>query len=358
MLSNVFIPYTAYNVLLGFAIAAQYQDDENLFIVTGPMQDACITTLRILREITPAVRIKMVVVPHKEGRNNLSRFFVKKHVVKTLETLFPQLENVGRVYYFEEWYIVTHYCLQAIEKKNHDVQLYQVEDGIETYVKLRHKVKNILERGADKIFYGKWHADIEIPGTLRKKASICALFPEMLPSVFNSKEKITIKPDILKRQIEICRCDFIVKHKLPVLLGSTNVLITVDDEKYVDSPEYKAIVMSNIREAQASRSSVLIKIHPADQREHDFRVGLSELIMLPPRLPVEIYYLLYAGQFGVVIGGLSTCLLTARWLLPEARINSIFPQEFLGSITYSSDILNFYKRCGVSVTVLQPQRDK
>ena len=349
MSSNIFIPYTAYNTLLAFALSAEHPEEENIFIFSGPMMDAGLATIENLRKLAPPVRVRVLQIPYEDCHNNLSRFFAKKRELKILRSMCRQFSDVSRIYYFEEWYIITHLCLSLAEKLFPDVQLYQVEDGIETYVKLKHKVKNIFECTADNIFYGSWHSDVKVPGTLRKRAAICALFPELLPNIFDGKDKIVIKSEILKRQIEKHRDSFIEALHLPALTGTGNTLITVDDEKYVDSPAYKAIVASHITAAQASNSRVAVKMHPGDRRTHDFGVGGGDLVVLPPRLPVEIYYLLYSGVFSTIVGGLSTCLLTARWLLPEASISSVFPEEFLDSTDYSREILSFYEHYGIRV---------
>ena len=233
---------------------------------------------------------------------------------------------------------------------NPSVSFNFLDDGIYTYVETDKKRKNCLEKAADRLVYGAWHVNSNVPGALRNDCSVYALFPELLPGIYEDKEKIKINMKLLLEQID--------DHALAVQAHTLtecdiNTIIATDFNSCYASNEYKNIISSIITDCHERSLKTAIKRHPADDGQVDFNpIGLKTQELLS-YIPIELYYLRFRKSLKKIVGGLSTALLTARTMLPDAEIESVVSRKYMECDENAEKILRLFSRFGVKITLVE-----
>lgn len=343
---NLYIANTGYHILLSMAIAASHPTDENFMIIPRS-----IPALLELPKLFPENNMKTLAFERMDGKTNIGEFFLKKHYMKVLEKMVRELPPVDRIHYIQEWHVYTTYVLFLVSQINPSVEFHFVEDGVFTYVQKSKKKKNFAERFLDRLVYGPWHSSVGIPGTLREHSSLCALFPDLLPDIFNNKRRIKIDMASLLEQI-----DEGVLAEMTNTQGSDDIdtLIALDsNHKYTNGKEYRETVVSCITENAAENNRAAIKRHPDDRGGVSYTPPGYQTKELLYSVPIELFYLRYRKSLKKIVGGLSTALLTARYMLPLAEIQSIVSKKDLAREENSEAVLKFFSSLGVKIKVIE-----
>ena len=108
-------------------------------------------------------------------------------------------------------------------------------------------------------------------------------------------------------------------------VGAGAVLLTLGHSSYAErNPDYGVLVRAGVERFVERGRSFFFKYHPREAAS-DY-LGLAALPaaqQVPRTLPVECLYLLAQNRPLVVVGGMSTALLTAGLLMPQARIAAL-----------------------------------
>lgn len=344
-MSNVYIPYTPYNVLLSLAVAASRPDDDNFMILAGKDRNFLEGSASLL-EIFHSVGMRAFTFESSWDDSNIKNFFIKKRNLRTLERELEALPSIDRLYYIREWNVYTTCAVHKARELNMDAKFYFLEDGIYTYVEEEKKLKNPIERLADRLAYGPWHINVAVPGALCPDAAVCAMFPDILPDIYKKRklERIDLSPllrsadeEVLARVTETHANDGV---DTLVALSATG------------GAAYKNVISSFLRRNKNSSSVVTVKRHPNDDGRVAFIPPDVDAVELAPHVPVELFYFRYHKTLRRIIGGLSTALLTARRMLPDAEIESVVSQKYLECDEHADVILKLFKDAGVNVVVI------
>lgn len=345
---NLYVPYTSYNVLLSLAVAASFPEDDNLMIVADS-SPKLLESIDDLSRIFPGNNMTRFSFERSKVDSNLRNFFLKKHNLKILKDKIENLPAVDRIFYIREWNVYTTCAVHLVGERNASAAFNLLEDGIYTYVEKNKKNKNCIERFADKLAYGSWHVCPLVPGALCEDSSIYALFPELLPDIFAQKEQVKIDLAPLMEQIdEGVLTDLTQTGDGPDI----EALIALDSNPNYDGDAYRDLVTSLIVENGSQNDRMGIKRHPADDGSVCYIPPGYPTRELSARVPIELYYLRYRKSLRKVVGGLSTALLTARRMLPEAEIESIVSQKDLAREVNAKAILNLFSSVGVKIRTI------
>ncbi len=345
-MSNVFIPYTPYNVLLSLAVAAGRPDDDNFMILVGKDHNFIESSMTLMK-IFHSVGMRYFAFDRCWDDSNVKNFFLKKRNLKALERELAALPSIERLYYVREWNVYTTCAVDAARRLNPETEFHFMEDGVYTYVETEKELKNRVERLADRLVYGSWHVSVGVPGALCPDAVVSAAFPEFLPGIYDGRrfERIELAPlaamadeNILASETGTSGAERI--DALVALAG-------------VGDGEYKKLARSFIERNRKLKYATAVKRHPNDAGSLDPALGGPGVAELEPRVPVELFYFRYHNTLKRVAGGLSTALLTARMLLPEAEIESVVSEKYLACDEHSEKILALFKRAGINVTVIK-----
>lgn len=347
---NLYIPYTSYNVLLSMAVAALYPDDDNFMLLVGWTHNLK-ETADVLSKVFFKNNMRYAALKKANIEDsNIRNFFLKKRNLKVLEEEIKQLPSVDRVFYIQEWNVYTTYAVHLAQRMNPQVSFNFLDDGIYTYVETDKKHKNCLERAADRLVYGAWHVNSSVPGALRKDCSVYALFPELLPGIYKNKRQARIDMRPLLEQIN----DGVLAEETHTCgeYGVDTIIATDFNASYA-SDEYRDIISSIISDCCDHDLKPVIKRHPADDGAVKFDPAGYSTKELLSYIPIELYYLRFRKSLKKIVGGLSTALLTARTMLPEAEIESIVSRKYIKCDENADKILELFSRVGVKITMIE-----
>lgn len=344
-MSNVYIPYTPYNVLLSLAVAASHPSDDNFMVLAGKDRNF-LEGSKSLLDIFHLVGMRTFMFEHNWDNSNIKNFFLKKHNLKILERELEALPSVDRLYYIREWNVYTTCAVHKSLELNKNVKFCFLEDGIYTYVEEEKKLKNHIERFADRLVYGSWHINVGIPGALCPNAAVCAMFPDILPDIYRGRKLEQIDLNPLLDKIDDDVLEFITEtHK-------TKEVDTLVALSATGGTAYKNVIASFLRRDKSKDSVIAVKRHPNDDGRIAFIPPEVDATELAVSIPIELFYFRYHKTLKRIIGGLSTALLTARRMLPDAEIESVVSEKYLKYDEHSDKILKLFENAGIHVTVI------
>ncbi len=345
---NLYMLYTPFDVLLSMAIAAMRPDDDNLlFFVRIP--ETLTKEFKTLSEIFPSINARFYAFPNENIENsNVRNFFQKKRQVKLLEEVIRR-EGPDRIFYNQEWNVYTTRAVYYAQQLNPNVTFHFLDDGVYTYTETTKKQKPFIERILDRIAWGAWHQCPAVPGTLQPDCSVWVLFPDLLPKIFDEKEKIRIDLDPLMKQI-----DPAALRRATHTEGKSEVeaIVTTDFDDTSAGEEYRKIIGSVISDCCAAHLKTALKRHPADNRGIPFAPEGCEIDELSSLVPVELYYIRFRNSLKKITGTLSGTLLTARAMLPDAEAECIVTRKYLKMGRNAEIIVDFFARTGVKITMI------
>lgn len=347
---NLYVPYTSYNVLLSMAIAATYPKDDNFMLLVGSAKNLK-ETADVLSKIFSENNMRYFALENANIEDsNIRNFFLKKHNLKILGKEIKFLTTVDRIFYIQEWNVYTTYTVHLAEELTPSVSFNFLDDGIYTYAEVEKNGKTSFEKLADKLAYGGWHVNSNIPGALRGNCSVWALFPELLPAIYKNKKQERINMEPLLKQI-----DEAVLAEETHTCGESNVetIVATDFNSNYASDEYKNIIASIITDCCGRNLKTVIKRHPADDGSVCFSPAGHYAEELLACVPIELYYLRFRKSLKKIVGGLSTALLTARAMLPEAEIESVVSRKYMECDENSEEILRLFSQVGVKITLIE-----
>lgn len=346
---NLYIPYTRYHILLSLAIARSSSDKSlkhRIILVSPALQQLC--SVFRLHNVT------MTSLEYDDRRNNLHTFCVKKHNLRLLANEIKNMGSINSFYYCCEWHVYTTYLADLIRKMHTETHFCLIEDGVSTYAEPARKKKNILERVGNYIIYGPWHKDFYLPGTMASQCEIYALLPELLGTNLANHVKHKINLNVLLDSVDDSALSAIVDQKNNDYDLNVEALIALDyNSRYTDGENYRHTISQLLYDMSHRFGSVAIKRHPADNKQVNFIPdNVYNVFELDAGLPIEFYYLKFRKTLRLVVGGLSTSLLTAHCMLPKADVLSMISQQNIQSEQQAPMIIELFKKLDIGIEIV------
>jgi hypothetical protein len=232
-----------------------------------------------------------------------------------------------------------------------------VEDGMTAYAISVSRPLTALENAAGRVLFGRDWCGISVLGTSGLVARGVFVHPALvrpelahLPKTAVEREAL-FSPQMRRLAGDIAR----VSGADPERVASVTAVLTATHSSTASrASDYRA-QMHALVEQLLDHETLAVKYHPR-QAEPDY-LGLARdrrVVLLPRGLPLECMYVLAAagadGRKGpstlrLVIGDVSTTLLSARWLVPDARVVSL--GRPLGLL--APDIEALFSKLGIAV---------
>lgn len=215
-----------------------------------------------------------------------------------------------------------------------------IDDGTGSYISFHNnnQLRNLSDKYIDtplkKIAYGKWYQRPSVFGA-SDWVDLCYLaHPELAPEALLGKEIIELKREYYtssdSRKYFECFSEVLDDVVFPEL-GKSGVLFVLPHSSMISSI-YGSVENLKCKllqlAARYSDSVVYFKYHP---RELGDPVALIELgVPLTSSVPAELYCSLF--NFDLIIGDVSTALMAAKWLTPEADVRYLPVQSIEGEL--------------------------
>jgi len=216
------------------------------------------------------------------------------------------------------------------------------EDGALAYTDFHYRAHGAVTRWRQRLRLGRGWCDVQVLGTHPLVQRYLAMHPELLRAELRG-HVVELLPSaqlgsaslqaFASRMSQLSAFD-------PQSVGSGAVLLTLGHASYAErNPDYTLLVRSGVERLVARGHAFFFKYHPREAAP-DY-LGLAGLPLaqeVPRTLPVECLYLLARERPLVVVGGMSTSLLTAGLLMPRARIAALVHASNAGD-AWSSALL-------------------
>jgi len=197
------------------------------------------------------------------------------------------------------------------------------EDGSLAYTNFSYRRHSPITRLRQRLRLGRHWADVQVLGTHPLVQQFDAIHPELLRAELRSGPVQPFPVQALGadslRQLARSFCELVGFQ--PQSIGAGSVLITISHSSYARrNPSYLKQIQGCAARLQAGALPFYFKYHPRESETDYAGLGMhgSER-EIPRTLPVECLYILARDTPLLVIGGMSTSLLTAGLLMRHVR---------------------------------------
>ncbi len=279
-----------------------------------------------LRQV-PLLFSEVVVVPPPERR--LCRFS-RSPAARLLRQVFER-PMAARIFTGNDRRIEFQYAMHIASRINRDVEGLYLDEGAVTYT--GHKsMHSIQHRYVDPLFkklvYGSWYRQAMTTGTSAWVDTVYAAFPSAVHPLLRGKKVLPIDPapfatDAFKA-LALAMLNGHEEYREG--LRGIRVVITLPHEgSYINRPaRYQAI--SRDLAAVFEPAQIAVKPHPRITDAGLVRQMFPGALLLDHTVGMEALLPLLGGRC-LVVGDISSTLLTTRWLRPDLPVVAVLSPD-------------------------------
>lgn len=331
-MKELYLCFTPYHILLSSCVAYSRSDtvDKEIIIREGfPDAEKIIGGLKnwdqnpFKKHIVIKGKFSVGEIPEKSFLNvfkSNSVVNLEKCSLDTLKKIYTD-DHFDKVFTCNDGKPQSQF-LQYICKKKNGMNIY-IEDGSEVYNDSFRPPFPFHESIFYKLYFGKWYERIGILGDYKYTDELRVLKPEL------------VREELRHKKIKQIDMDSFINLKATGLTGSILNEFDIElplDEEYIILflPHslftnkkglfkfYKKILSKLMKDGR----KILLKYHPRE-KNHYLGGERNNVIVLPQSLPSEILILQMIDNPPVVIGDISTCLLTSKFLKKDIQVISL-----------------------------------
>lgn len=350
MPNKIILASTFRHYFLGIGLALQdSRCSYHLIFIDQAFDDSRNTTMQAAKQIlTPFISVTCLPARSTEAQNSKRKnrqkgFQILKKMINELNPIEICTGNDRRIEF--------QYAMQHSKKNTTEVTGSYIEDGTGSYIHKRdfdptkYRADRYIDTFFKKLAYGLWYSHPYILGGGKWIKTAYLTFP-----------KQTIYPDRIKR-VQLDRCIFELNNTQQILRSILNLLdtspINKEDSATLLVLPHSSLIKNIYGSNQAFRAQITklvknskntyVKYHP---RDLDDPLHLSPIAtLLPTMVPVEMYLLTL--NITMVIGDISTAMLSAKWLKPNCQV------QFIKSASkYSKTSETLFKKLGITELIL------
>jgi len=324
---NIFVAFSPYHILLSSVIALDRANSGDNYLFATCDSKSIEVLLQTLEECrSPFTEVKRLLGVYNKSNMFIRGVIIKKNIIFIKH--FVERNKITHVYVFADSRGDSQAALYYSKINNPNVKGIYVEDGAAAYSSRkiqRSKLKVLLA----KLWYGYWWEDTRVYGESRWIDEVKVIFPQLIRPELRPKNITGLSRDTM---LALRKQDWFNKYlkKLGIRateLGDLDAILVVARSEFAKGiPQYKRILGIILDFARDQRLRFAIKYHPRELENDYLSIADTErAIILPQSLPIEAVYILASRQIRLVVGDISTSLLTAKWLLDDAKVISIAP---------------------------------
>jgi len=343
-MDNIFVTFTPYHVLLAYTIASTNKEKNYLVVIDDAVN---------LKELSEAIKEEknspfkdVIFLPGiKKIKTPIQRYLIIKNNIKLLKKAIKNI-IIKRVYVCNDSRPESQLIL-SYGKRDNALGIY-IEDGSAAYYGLvlkRKKIKTLL----GKLIYGRWWENIEILGTSSYIDQIRAIFPEDI-RVELRKKKVKILGINKKQFLSLKDKSFVTSFFKKININKKDisdieVIIIISHSELVRQYlNYKKVIIKMINQLKKNYKKISVKYHPREKNDFLNLAAFGNIKILPQGIPVELFFLIASNSLKLIVGDISTSLLTARWLFPHIKIVS-----FIRQIKNDKKLFKFLKEKKITI---------
>lgn len=263
---------------------------------------------------------EVIALPGSAGRFGS---FKGKGRLRKLRDIFSRPMAV-RIFTGNDRRIEFQYAMHMATRVNGPVEGIYMDEGIVTYI--GHKSMNRFQhRFVDpvlrKLFYGPWWKNASTTGTSAWITSAYVAFPAAVHPLLRRKELVAIDtaPFRTERFKALAARLLVSKAQWLTELDDVKVVITLPHEDfYLQQTDIYRNIAIQLKK-YSDPTAIAVKAHPRIRNHAVLAEMFPGCILLDNTIGMEILLPLL-GNHCVVLGDISSTLLTARWLRPDLPV--------------------------------------
>lgn len=348
-MKEVFIAFSPYHVLLALAIASTQTKQAERHVFVFMSFEYVDSIVHLLESLCSPYFHKIYWIPGiYQKTSRLSKAIVFRKNTKAISKFFRN-HKVNCIYVSNDEGPEAQAALYLGKSANRDAVGIYFEDGSGAYNSKENKKRSRLQMFIGHFFFGIPWKRISVLGTSPWIDEIHVSFPHLVRAELRTKRLVPISNQSLLSiagQIPSVECERLFGMAIDELHGVDAILSLANSAYAKDNPEYKKAIRDIVSFAEEYGVRIAAKYHPRELLDDYLSIEhLSGISVLPKALPLEMIYIFSPGNVRLVIGDVSTSLMTAKWLLSDATTVSIAP--FLNLI--DKQLFEVFKRLDIRI---------
>jgi hypothetical protein len=326
---RLIVAYTPYHVLLATAALQHSPDENHLAIVRdfgAAAEMASVLPRSTVRAFASAVALGGCFGVGTRMRRQFSYRRSAVEIARHAREIVPDQIWVGNDARPE-----SHAAFRAVARMRAAPAGVFIEDGMTAYAASVTRPLSLWEQAAGYVLFGRLWSGISVLGTSPLVSGGLFTHPDIVRAELSHLAKTPVSRDaLLSPAMQTLAADMVRgAGGDPGRIAGADAVVTVTHSNVAArSPDYRRQMLELVRHLLRRHHGIAVKYHPRQAEPDYLGVGTDPRVTLLPRgLPLEYLYVLAAAgsprRLQHVVGDVSTTLLTARWLVPEARVTSL-----------------------------------
>lgn len=349
---ELYVSFTPYHILLNSSIASRRSltaDKEIIIIEDFSDAEKMLNGLKGWKDnpFKEHIMIKGIFSVDEIPEKSIFNVFRSNSVVNVLKEGIESLDDrygdaqIDKVFTCNDGRPHSQFLEYKCKKKRgHNIY---VEDGSSVYNDFVGPILPLHESIFYNLYYGRWYEKTRVLGNYRYTDEIRAFRPDLVRPELRDKKIETIDmegfTDLKKTGLtEKILDEFSVK----LQTDYDNMILFLPHSELIRKrnllPLYQKIV-SKVREDD---KKILLKYHPRE-KDHYLSEQSDGIFSLPQSLPSELLLLHMIEKPPLIIGDISTCLLTSKFLREDFKVISLI--NIIGM--ESENLKRAFKKIGV-----------
>jgi len=349
MPAELYFASTPLHILNSVAIASERKADCYLLLIDQPDTENN-DYFNILSNLNPTTFQKVWIFPGRI-KGHWQKLKSRKETFARLDDIISQ-RSIDAMFIGNDRRIEFQYAMHSqhvIHGKT--ARGAYMDEGTFTYVGRKASASfsdRIIDNYLKKLTYGSWWSNPPTIGGSEWITDVYAAFPDKVHHLLQSKNLIDLKNIYRDNKSVVRYCETLAGYfgAEAKELGELEAVLTLPHESIIDAiPGYKDSMLKMLDVLQSRGVKTGVKYHPRNTNPDILNAGQREdTQLLPYRIPFEAILPLLKQP--LIIGDVSSTLINAAWLKPDARIISIANP----SVPLYDEFVNFFASIGVKTT--------
>lgn len=320
---KLFVAYTPYHIFLSCILARSCNNSCELILVPDfPSSDKIISAI-LNWSNNPFKKIYVL-----RGKYAIQSNFVKIiNIRKNLKIIKKQIRDKEAIetYVFNDANAEGQF-IAFINHFNGGENTY-VEDGASAYTNESLTALVGWKYILAKYLYGRWFKSLSVIGTSAYIDNVMVFNPDVVRNELQTKKIIAIYKHLILNFDEELRNEILCHFNINDNYASSECILLLplstifkDSERINMISTYKKIIFHLMRRFK----SIVCKYHPREVMGDYLSLADLNVKQIPHTIPVEIFFMIIKSQSVLIIGDISTALITAKMIMGDkSRVISI-----------------------------------
>ncbi len=318
---------TTYHTFLACGLATALPRSIRRHLIIHLDFDDGMAIVETLRTMATPLFDEIAVLPRSEGIPAPRwRFLVAANILRT--AWLAARRRYDRVYVFNEDRPVHQAAAYWVKRRNPNAIAYCGEDGTSDYGACpMWDHRRFTDRVSRRLLYGWWYRNVRWRCTVPWVDRHLLTHPEHLHNPAHGKPIERMPSSHFRgRAMADLAAAYAARRGLSIqdLERLDGIIFLSKSQKVDDKDAYVGDVRLVLQRARADGLRIAVKHHPGERQSDPFGFRDDrDIVVLPRGLATEFLFVHPSCRIRCVISGLSTTLLTARWLRPQTTAISV-----------------------------------